>query len=39
MGNKEDQEDVEAAKKAIEEAKQKGHNPVPWEKVKKDLGL
>lgn len=33
----EDQSDVEAAQKALDEAKTKG--TVPWDKVKEDLGL
>ncbi len=35
----EDAEDVAEAEKAEREAEEKGERPVPWEKVKKDLGL
>ncbi|MDO8588489.1 MAG: type II toxin-antitoxin system Phd/YefM family antitoxin [Armatimonadota bacterium] len=37
MRRLEDQSDVEAARKALEEAERKG--TVPWEKVKEELGL
>ena len=33
----EDRLDVEAAEKAITEAKEKGEKPIPWEKAKKLL--
>ncbi len=35
----EDAEDVAEAEKAERDAEQKGERPVPWEKVKKHLGL
>jgi prevent-host-death family protein len=35
----EDRIDNEAADEAIAEAKAKGEKPIPWEKVKRDLGL
>lgn len=35
----EDHLDVEAAKEALADMKAKGKKPIPWEKVKKDLGL
>jgi prevent-host-death family protein len=37
MRRLEDQADLEAAQKALDEAKRKG--TVPWEKVKEELGL
>jgi prevent-host-death family protein len=37
MRRLEDQADLEAVQKALDEAKRKG--TVPWEKVKEDLGL
>ena len=37
MHKLEDQADLEAAQKALDEAKHKG--TVPWEKVKEELGL
>jgi prevent-host-death family protein len=37
MRRLEDQADLEAAQKALDEAKHKG--TVPWEKVKEELGL
>ena len=37
MRQLEDQSDIEAAQKALDEAKRKG--TVPWEKVKEELGL
>ena len=35
----EDREDVKAARKALAEMKRTGQKPIPWEKVKKELGL
>ena len=35
----EDRLDVEAANEALKEAADKGERPIPWEEVKKDLGL
>ena len=35
----EDREDVKAARKALAEMKRKGGKPIPWEKVKQELGL
>lgn len=35
----EDKIDLEAAKRAIAQAKAKGEKPVPWKTVKKNLGL
>jgi prevent-host-death family protein len=35
----EDREDVKAARKALAEMKRKGAKPIPWEKVKQELGL
>lgn len=35
----EDGEDVKAAKRAIAEMKRKGEKPIPWNQVKKELGL
>lgn len=35
----EDGADVKAAKKALAEMKRKGSKPVPWAKVKQELGL
>jgi prevent-host-death family protein len=37
MRQLEDQSDLEAAQKALDEAKHKG--TIPWEKVKEELGL
>lgn len=36
---REDRIDVEAARKALAEMKRKGKQPIPWEKVKQELGL
>jgi prevent-host-death family protein len=35
----EDREDVRAARKALAEMKRKGIKPIPWARVKKELGL
>lgn len=35
----EDRIDLEDARRALTEIKQKGRRPIPWEKIKKDLGL
>ena len=35
----EDSEDLRAAKRALAEMKRKGEKPIPWKKVKKELGL
>ena len=35
----EDKIDLEAAKRAIAQAKAKGEKPIPWKTVKKNLGL
>ncbi len=35
----EDRLDYEAAEKALAEMKAKGEKPIPWKKVKTDLGL
>lgn len=35
----EDRVDVKAAKRALAEMKKKRQKPIPWEKVKKELGL
>lgn len=35
----EDRLDLEAAKRALAEAKAKGEKPIPWKTVKKNLGL
>ena len=35
----EDEIDVAAAKRVIAEMKRKGEKPIPWSKVKKELGL
>ena len=35
----EDQRDAEDARKALAEMKTKGDKPIPWEKVKKRLGI
>jgi len=35
----EDQEDIQAAKDALEDAKKKGEKPIPWEKAREDLDL
>ncbi len=35
----EEREDVRAAKRALAEMKRKGQKPIPWEKVKAELGL
>ncbi|MGQ0635736.1 MAG: type II toxin-antitoxin system Phd/YefM family antitoxin [Planctomycetaceae bacterium] len=35
----ENREDVKAARKALAEMKRKGKKAVPWEQVKKELGL
>jgi len=37
MRRLEDQSDLEAAQKALEESKRKG--TIPWEKIKEELGL
>jgi prevent-host-death family protein len=35
----EDRLDLEAARKALAEMKRTGEKPIPWQKVKKELGL
>jgi len=35
----EDRIDLEDARRALAKIKQKGRRPIPWEKIKKDLGL
>jgi prevent-host-death family protein len=35
----EDRIDLEAARKALADMKRKGEKPIPWEKVKQQLGL
>jgi len=35
----EDRFDVEAARKAVAEAKRKGEEPIPWKKARRQLGL
>jgi len=35
----EDRDDVKAARRALAEMKRKGQKPIPWSKVKKELGL
>ena len=35
----EDRLDVESAKEALAEMKAKGKKPIPWTKIKKELGL
>jgi prevent-host-death family protein len=35
----EDREDVKAARKVLAEMKRKGARPIPWEKVKRELGM
>jgi len=35
----EDREDVKAAKRALADMHRKGEKPIPWEDVKKQLGL
>ena len=34
-----DREDVKAARKALAEMNRTGKKPIPWEKVRKELGL
>ena len=35
----ETREDVKAARKVLADMKRKGEKPIPWDKLKKDLGL
>ena len=35
----EDRRDLAQAKKALAEAKKKGEKPIPWTKVRRELGL
>ena len=35
----EDRLDIEAAKEALTDMKVKGKKPIPWDKIKKELGL
>ena len=35
----EDREDIKAARRAIAEMKRKGEKPIPWDKIKAELGL
>ena len=35
----EDREDVRRARKALDEMKRTGKKPIPWQKVKEELGL